>query len=234
MAEPLTKKPFVIASGPDRLVRVLAANQEDDGFHALTFSETEVQGVAEIDFYHSALVLRSGTEIPVALHYEELERKVYFPDIRNGGPVLDLRDVTGLAARLKTPANTKTEPSPGDRMPDGSVYAGVSPDTGKPMYAMPADVSLTMTFNEAAEYTKITNHQKAYGHDDWRVPTKHELNVLFNNRAAIGGFGESIYDDWHWSSSSEKTGERWAQRFRDGSKECNGNGLLHSSVRLVR
>jgi hypothetical protein len=28
----------------------------------------------------------------------------------------------------------------------------------------------------------------AHGHKDWRLPTKVELDVLFNNRAAIGGF----------------------------------------------
>jgi len=41
------------------------------------------------------------------------------------------------------------EPKVGDKMPDGTVLAGISPDTNKPMYATPADASLTMTFNEA-------------------------------------------------------------------------------------
>ena len=31
----------------------------------------------------------------------------------------------------------------------------------------------------------------AYGHKDWRMPTNAELNVLFQNRAAIGGFNET-------------------------------------------
>src|SRR5271163_4912245 len=77
------------------------------------------------------------------------------------------------------------EPKVGDKMRDGTVLAGISPDTNKPMYATPADASLTMTFNEATEYAAKLD---AHGHKDWRVPTKAELNVLFNNRAAIGGF----------------------------------------------
>ena len=30
-------------------------------------------------------------------------------------------------------------PQIGDEMPDGTVYAGLSPDTNKPMYTTPAD-----------------------------------------------------------------------------------------------
>src|ERR1039458_3358697 len=70
------------------------------------------------------------------------------------------------------------EPKVGDKMPDGTVLAGISPDPNKPMYATPADASLTMTFNEAQEYAAKLD---AHGYKDWRVPTKAELNELFNN-----------------------------------------------------
>jgi hypothetical protein len=150
-----------------------------------TFPETEVEGVMGLADDKSALVLRSGVKIPVALSYEQLEQKIYQPDFKNDDPVLDLRNVTGKAAKPKAPANTNQAPAPGDKMPDGTVFAGISPDTNKPMYAPPTDASLTMKFNEAQEYaTKLDAH----GHKDWRVPTKAELNVLFNNRAAIGGY----------------------------------------------
>ena len=33
--------------------------------------------------------------------------------------------------------------NPALMMPDGSIYAGVSPDTGKPMYTTPKDAPLT-------------------------------------------------------------------------------------------
>lgn len=99
--------------------------------------------------------------------------------------VLDLRSVTGEAA---------------NKMPDGTIYAGISPKTNKPMYATPADASLTMTFNDAQ---KCATRLDAHGHKDWRVPTKVELNVLFNNRAAIGRFdvtGSYPYG-LYWSAS---------------------------------
>jgi Protein of unknown function (DUF1566) len=118
---------------------------------------------------------------------------------------------------------------------DGTIYAGFSPDNRKQMYAMPADAPLSMTFNEAVEYAKTANSQKARGHNDWRVPTKNELNVLFDNRAAIGGFDESGFDPagWYWSATSNHHWATWAQKFSDGFQGLHFEGL-HASVRLVR
>jgi Protein of unknown function (DUF1566) len=128
-----------------------------------------------------------------------------------------------------------TDPRIGAVMPDHTIYAGISPDTGKAMYAAPADASLTMTFNGAKEYAQDLNTQKAHGHDDWHVPTKNELNVLFNNRAAIGGFNVtgSRPAGWYWSATP---GLKWytsGQRFSDGRQYHYGKDS-HSSVRLVR
>jgi hypothetical protein len=33
----------------------------------------------------------------------------------------------------------------GDKMPDGTIYVGISPDTGNAMYTTPADAPLTYT-----------------------------------------------------------------------------------------
>jgi hypothetical protein len=131
---------------------------------------------------------------------------------------------------------TGAEPKIGAVMPDGTIFAGISPDTSKPMYATPADAPLTMKFNEAAAYAKKLNAEKYLGHDDWRVPTKDELNVLFNNRAAVGGFNVHGSDaaGWYWSGWSPNDGWRaWIQRFSDGCQYRNPEDS-HSSVRCVR
>jgi hypothetical protein len=65
-----------------------------------------------------------------------------------------------------------TELKPGDIVSDGTLFAGVSPDTGGAMYILPFD--------------STTKH----GHKDWRPPTKTELNVLFNNHAALAKCGD--------------------------------------------
>jgi hypothetical protein len=127
----------------------------------------------------------------------------------------------------------KSEAAPeiGDKVYDGTVFAGTSPDTGKAMYATPADAKLTYTFNRAKDYAATLD---ANGHQDWRVPTKNELNVLFQNRAAIGGFNEtgSYPAGWYWSSSPLDNGG-WAQRFSDGS-QANYLRNDSSALRCVR
>src|SRR5437764_12648503 len=40
---------------------------------------------------------------------------------------------------FKTITAAPAELKPGDRMDDGTIYAGISPDTHKPMYTTPAD-----------------------------------------------------------------------------------------------
>jgi len=124
------------------------------------------------------------------------------------------------------------EPKIGDKMLDGTVYAGISPDTNQPMYAAPADASLTMTFNEAKEYAAKLD---AHGHQDWRVPTKAELNVLFNNREAIGGFDANAPggNGMYYSSSPNEVWSLWGQQFGSGDQQAYDK-TYHSSVRCVR
>jgi hypothetical protein len=234
MTQPIVKLNQISRNQGDRLIRAMVA--DGDVFAAATFSETEVESVMQRGADQSVLVLRSGAKIPVALSYEDLEQKIYSPNVRtDDSSVLDLRAVTGEAAKPKVPANTNKAPAPGDKMDDGTIFAGVSPDTGKPMYALPADAPLAYTFNEAQKYAQGANTQKSHAHDDWRVPSKNELNVLFNNRAAIGGFNVSgsYPSGWYWSSSPGDGWYAWGQRFSDGFQFNGDKGNL-SSVRLVR
>jgi hypothetical protein len=120
----------------------------------------------------------------------------------------------------------------GEVMPDGTIYAGVSPETGKAMFTTAADAPATCTFNEAQDYAAKLD---AHGHRDWRVPTKDELNVLFSNRTVIGGFDESCSypGGWYRSSSQFSNLFAWGQRFSDG---CQTNSYKDggSSLRCVR
>jgi hypothetical protein len=75
------------------------------------------------------------------------------------------------------------------------------------------------------------------GHRDWRVPTKAELNVRFNNRAAIGGFKlrSSWYlAGWYWSSSPFSTWSAWGQRFSSDGRQIDFNKNICLSVHYVR
>lgn len=132
----------------------------------------------------------------------------------------------------KAPEQARTaNPQPGDRMPDGTIYAGDSPDTHKPMYTTIADAPDWMQWNPAQEYAAKLDQN---GHKDWRLPTHNELTILFNNRAAIGGFKCGEFDAAHWSASEDGSGRyHWSRNFRNG--ETNGSYYgCWISVRCIR
>ncbi len=147
------------------------------------------------------------------------------------GEILDLATL-GLSDKNKC-IDSPGNPRIGDKMPDGTIFAGISPDTDKPMYAASADASLTMSFNEAKDYAQGLNIQKAYGHKDWRVPTTKELSELFNNSSAIGGFNKTFSGGWYWSASTYYAEQGEVQRFADGFQSHYNKGV-RSAVRCVR
>jgi hypothetical protein len=107
---------------------------------------------------------------------------------------------------------------PGDRMPDGTVYVGISPNSGRPLYAMPADLP---GYHDWQGAQTAATAQTFAGHTDWRLPTKQELNMLYCLREAIGGFKRDYY-----GSSSE-----WKQDFTNSHQGCYDFNVC---VRCVR
>src|SRR5260221_4864770 len=74
-------------------------------------------------------------------------------------------------------------PKPGDKMPDGTSYAGISPDTGTIMFLLPLDNQLATKWRGAQKLNK----QFAYGHDDWRRPSESEASLLEFRRGVFQG-----------------------------------------------
>lgn len=134
-------------------------------------------------------------------------------------------------ATLKTAASVEAL-KVGAAMLDGSIYAGISPDTGKPIYATPKDAPLTCAFKEAGKYAANLD---THGRRDWRVPTRAELKVLFHNRAAIGGFDTSGSNTagWYWSSSRINY-NAWTRCFSDGYQDDGSYEDHISALRCVR
>ena len=107
-------------------------------------------------------------------------------------------------AALKACPRNVAQPKPGDRMPDGTVYVGVSPSNGRPFYAMPQDLPDPHTWASAKTAAAA---QKFGGHADWRVPTKTELAALYRAKNAIGGF--QCGQHWYWASSETNSDDSW-------------------------
>jgi hypothetical protein len=69
----------------------------------------------------------------------------------------------------------------------------------------------------------------AHGQTDWYLPARDELNVLYTNRTAIGGFALAGY----WSSSEVQQVTAWMQNFTSGVQASN-NKPFTNRVRCVR
>jgi len=66
---------------------------------------------------------------------------------------------------------------------------------------------------------------------DWRLPTKYELNEMYLQKGAVGGFALNGY----WSSSEYSNGDAWVQFFDDGLQASFGNkSNFFTYVRSVR
>jgi len=65
--------------------------------------------------------------------------------------------------------------------------------------------------------------------DGWHLPTKDELNVLYQNKDAIGGFASSYY----WSSAEDVNNDAGGRNFLNGA-QYTGNKSNTCSVRAIR
>lgn len=87
-------------------------------------------------------------------------------------------------------------------------------------------VCTTGAANLADAYTTTVNGV-VYG--DWFLPSKGELNQMYINRTAIGGF----LADFYWSSSEFNAIYAWLQAFNDGN-QTNTEKTNSAHVRPVR
>ena len=70
------------------------------------------------------------------------------------------------------------------------------------------------------------------GYDDWYLPSKDELNLMYENlhRNGLGSFADYSY---YWSSSEDNAFNAWTQYFDDGMQDYNSRFSVFR-VRPVR
>ena len=70
---------------------------------------------------------------------------------------------------------------------------------------------------------------KLNGYDDWQLPNKDELDILYKSKDSVGGFAFSSY----WSSTEYDNYNASTQYFYDGAQSDKGKDYV-SNVRAVR
>lgn len=76
---------------------------------------------------------------------------------------------------------------------------------------------------------KVVDAYSLNGFDDWYLPSKDELALLYAQKAVVGGFASNGY----WSSTEHDSGYAWIQNCNLGVPDHNGKGGA-MLVRAVR
>ncbi|MDR0387152.1 MAG: DUF1566 domain-containing protein [Treponema sp.] len=90
---------------------------------------------------------------------------------------------------------------------------------------------LQRTGESARRAAQICDALVAEGYDDWFLPGKDELNLMYTNLKARG-LGE-FSSEWYWSSSENNSNYTWSQWFGDGGQYHNAKGSK-LCVRAIR
>ena len=127
------------------------------------------------------------------------------------------------------------------------IDAGLTADGKQQIFAMPTDLNVTMTFNDAAKAVEKLNADKALGHNDWQIGSLDVMRILQKNQnegSLKGTFKTAFSRDasdfptWYWSSMKGRnlpSGVRIV-RFSDGGENWghkDGGRLSCRPVRLL-
>jgi len=141
--------------------------------------------------------------------------------LQSGDPGYDANIQHGLIA------------APVDQSTDVQWYNGSFMATGATGTAIGTGQSNTTSIviiQGAGSYAaKLCNALTVGGYNDWFLPSKDELNKLYINEVAIGGFA----DDRYWSSSESSASLAWYQHLGNGY-QYNVNKYHTFRVRAVR
>lgn len=90
----------------------------------------------------------------------------------------------------------------------------------------------TATLDKAAE--ACVNHSVTYSlkvYEDWYLPSKEELNLMYENlhQNGLGGFS----DDFYWSSSEAGADKAWGQLFSNGMLRDDPKNYVYI-IRAIR
>lgn len=130
---------------------------------------------------------------------------------------LNLEQLTDVAAQLVLKLIEAPEISGTQTMQiNGQKYLVFPSDSGKQSWS---------------EAKKLCESLTNFGKSDWYLPSKSELDAMYKNKEAIGGFA----DQWYWSSSEDESDESkaWDINFNGGGQFSN-NKNRQGLVRCIR
>ncbi len=131
------------------------------------------------------------------------------------GGVVFYVDGTGWHGLVAAPADQGTMAwTPGGQTDCNASYDGL-------YYGSWNTDNIVFRYQQSGTYAAYSCYAKSLsGYTDWYLPSKYELNLLFEQRSVVGGFSNDVYfsssDNPEWPEE-----QVWAQYFYDGGY---GNG----------
>ena len=141
-----------------------------------------------------------------------------------GGGVIFFLDQTGVHGLIAAPNDQ------GDVLPwfNGAILETGATETGLGEGAGNT-ASIVAAQGEGTYAASVCDQLVLNGFDDWFLPSKAELEVLFANRALVGG----LQDTFYWSSTEHGEGSAWEQSFGSGA-QYYANKNFPIRVRAIR
>ena len=177
-----------------------------EGLHSFKWEFTDGRE-ANLD----AIRFKSETQLAVGLYYQ--------------GGIIAYLDDTNLHGLIAAPEDQST----GIQWYDGNSI--VTDATGTTIGTGQSNTKAIVQAQGLGAYAaKLCDDLVLNGYSDWYLPSKDELNMLYQNRHLIGGLSDAYY----WSSS-ENTNSiyAWCQYFANGG-QTNVNKNFICRVRAVR
>jgi len=85
-------------------------------------------------------------------------------------------------------------------------------------------ISRLNQLSETGKAAQVCNNLNYNGYNDWFLPSKNELDLMYQNlkKNNLGGFSNDYLDCGYWSSSQADSGNVWLQYFDDGTQNSEG------------
>ena len=142
-----------------------------------------------------------------------------------GGKVFYVTDATGLHGLEAAPVDQSSGAVWGCYATSIAGADGTAVGTGA---ANTADIVAGCA--EANTAAKIADAYALNGYTDWYLPSKDELDLLYQQNTVVGGFA----GDFYWSSSESNSYYAWNQNFSNGNQYYSGYKGNALPVRAVR
>jgi hypothetical protein len=186
--------------------------------------QTSVGGEVQVysgGMWRNMMGSAAGTDITIGSSYGG--GKIAYI-LQPGDPGYDANTQHGLIAAT-------SDQSTGIRWYNGSYI--VTGATGTAIGTGLSNTNIIIASQGATATSYAAGLARAYtggGYTDWYLPSQDELNKLYLNKAAIGGFTNTYY----WSSTEYDDYIAWVQTFSDGTQATSSKIEFTFYVRAVR